>query len=89
MRFYVGYYKNEPCAASMLILRKDITDIHWVGTLPAYRKKGIGHAISHWPLHDIKNKVTNAILFASEMGKPLYESMGFITVAESQVYEVS
>lgn len=89
IHFYIGYYNNHPCSTSMLIIRNGVADIHWVGTLPEYRKKGIGYAITCSPLHEIKNSISQAILYASVMGKPLYEQMGFVEEGASLVYQIS
>lgn len=87
MRFYIGYYQGQPCATNLLILKNNITGVHWVGTLPEYRNKGLGYAISCYPLHEVKSTISKAILYASEMGKPVYEKIGFNTLTESYVYD--
>jgi hypothetical protein len=86
MRFYVGYYNDKPCATSMLIIRDGVADIHWVGTIPDYRNKGLGYAVSCFLLHEIKTIVPTAILYASVVGKPLYKKIGFTEISESHVY---
>jgi hypothetical protein len=45
LRFYIGLYCDTPCATSMIGLRDGVVDLHWVGTSPDYRKKGMGYAI--------------------------------------------
>ena len=86
MRFYLGLHDGKPCATSLLILKKDVAAVHWVGTIPEYRKNGLGYAISCFPLHEVKHQVSKAILYSSQMGKPLYEKIGFRLVAEACVY---
>jgi hypothetical protein len=86
IRFYVGYFDNLPAATSMVIQRENVVDIHWVGTLPEFRNKGLGQAITVFPLHEIKKTIKTAILYASVMGKPLYEKIGFSEVGECYVW---
>lgn len=83
--FYIGYYNNEPVATSMAICREDTIDIHWVGTLPEYRNKGVGFAVSHFPISEQK-QIKVAILYASQMGKPIYEKIGFCVLGLCHVY---
>lgn len=88
IKFYVGYFNHLPAATSMFIQRNDAIDIHWVGTLPEFRNKGLGQAVTVLPLQKIKttNLVQTAILYASAMGKPLYEKIGFSEAGECYVY---
>lgn len=88
LRFYCGYYKDIPVATTVTIQHNDIVGVHWVGTLSEYRGKGIGYAITHRSLMDAKqNNSTQAILMASEMGKPVYTKMGFKDFAVYNVYK--
>jgi ribosomal protein S18 acetylase RimI-like enzyme len=86
IRFYVGYFDNLPAATSMVIQRENLVDIHWVGTLPEFRNKGLGQAVTVFPLNEIKKIIKTAILYASAMGKPLYEKIGFSEVGECYVW---
>ena len=88
IKFYVGYFNHSPAATSMLIERDDAVDIHWVGTLPEFRNRGLGQAVTVSPLQKINtpNVIKTAILYASAMGKPLYEKIGFSEVGECHVY---
>ena len=88
IKFYVGYFNHVPAATSMFIERDDAVDIHWVGTLPEFRNKGLGQAVTVLPMQTIKttNTIHTALLFASEMGKPLYEKIGFSEAGECNVY---
>jgi predicted GNAT family acetyltransferase len=87
LHFYTAYYQDIPAAASMVIRSGTTIALHWVGTLPEYRGKGLGYAVSHTPLIDAKhNHATHAVLFASTMGKPIYERLGFRKYALYDVY---
>ena len=88
LRFYCGYYKGVLVATTSTISHGDIVGVHWVGTLPGYRGRGIGHAITHASLMEAKNeKKACAILLASDMGKPLYIKMGFEEFATYNAYK--
>lgn len=84
--FWMGYYSDQPCAASMFILRNDIAGIHWVGTLPEFRNLGLGHAMTCNPMNILKSTINEAILYSSEMGRPIYEKIGFTEVCKVNVY---
>ncbi len=86
MHFYIGYLNHQAAATAIFIQRDDVVDIHWVGTLPEFRNQGLGRAITLYPLHELKKSVNTAILYASEMGKPMYEKMGFSVVGECEVH---
>lgn len=84
---YLGYYKEKAVAASMMIRHQDIVSIHWVGTMPEFRKKGLGFAITHKGLLDAKARgIKQAILLSSNLGKPVYERLGFKEYALYKVY---
>lgn len=84
---YIGYYQGIPAAASMIIDHTDSVGLHWVATIPEYRSKGLGHAVSHKPLLDAQQRgFKQAILLASEMGKPRYVKLGFKEYATYDVY---
>lgn len=86
---YIGYYQGIPAATSAFIKRGSIMSMHLVGTLPEFRGKGLGFAVSHKPLWDAKNNgVEQCVLLASSMGKPIYEKIGFKEYAHYNVYQL-
>jgi hypothetical protein len=87
IHFYIGYYAGQPCATSMLIIRDKISDIHWVGTIPQFRNKSLGLAVTLYPLVQLQNKLDKAILYASDMGKPIYQKIGFKEICKVNVYK--
>lgn len=86
--WYVGYADGEPVAASQLMLLDgDAAGVNFIGTLEAHRGRGYGEAVT-WR---VVNKAAEegrsiAVLQASEQGKPVYERMGFRTVAEYKTF---
>lgn len=87
LRLYVAYYNGHAAAASMTIQHGKIITMHWVATVPEFRNKGLGFAVSHKPLVDAKmHEAEQAVLLASAMGKPVYERIGFEQYAFYNVY---
>lgn len=87
IHFYLGCFDGVPAATGMFVLSKDFVGVHWIGTLPEFRKRGLGFAVTNVPLHEFKNKgMDKALLFASSSGYPLYEKMGFKRLLNYEVY---
>lgn len=87
IEFYVGYVEGRPVAGSVLFLSHDVAGVYNVATVPAQRGQGIGEAMT-W--HAIRRGAERGALFASlqasEMGKPIYERMGFRTTASYRTF---
>jgi hypothetical protein len=86
INFYIGYYDNQACATSVVIKRDNVCDVHWVGTIPSFRNKGVGQAVTLQPLTQLKTNIEKAILYASEMGRSIYEKLGFKEICKINVY---
>lgn len=87
LRLYVAYYNGQAAAASMTIQHGKTITIHWVSTIPEFRNKGLGFAVSHKPLVDAKmHEAEQAVLLASTLGKPVYERIGFEQYALYNMY---
>jgi GNAT superfamily N-acetyltransferase len=75
---YVGRLDGEPVAITMLFNGAGVASVYAVATSPAARGKGIGAAITLKPLLDARDQGYHyGVLFASEMGVPVYERIGF------------
>lgn len=77
--FYLARRDGEPAGACMTFHDGAATGIYWVGTLPEHRSHGIGRSVMLAALDDIAG--VPATLTATAAGRPLYESLGFRTVA--------
>lgn len=78
VELFVGYSEDQPASTSMLFKTGTAAGVYWVATLEAFRNRGFGRAITAQPLAAGKKRgCTFACLQASEMGKPVYEKMGF------------
>ncbi len=74
-----------PAGVASLSLKGQIASIWNVGTRRRFRRRGVAYAL----MHDLLEKAQLAqcprsILLASSMGRPLYETLGYQTIA--QVY---
>ncbi|MCX6059407.1 MAG: GNAT family N-acetyltransferase [Chloroflexi bacterium] len=81
-QMYVGYLEGAPVATSILFKGAGVAGIYGVGTLLKARNRGIGTAITMKPLLDARTEGFRfAVLFATRMGYPVYEKIGFHEVA--------
>ena len=77
-RHYVGLLGGEPIASSTMFLDGEVAGLWHIATLPGARRRGIGAAMTIAPLKDARELgYRTAILYASEMGEPLYQQLGF------------
>jgi len=77
-KMYVGYLDDKPVATSMLFNGAGVSGIYSIGTLPEMRRKGFGSAITLKPLLDARQQGYHyAVLFATRLGCPVYEQLGF------------
>jgi len=79
---YLGRIDGRPACTSALVQTGRMAGVYWVATLESFRGRGLGEIMTrHAALggHELGNRV--ACLQASEMGRPVYERMGFETVA--------
>jgi ribosomal protein S18 acetylase RimI-like enzyme len=80
--FYIGYVDGQPVASSALIATDGTAGVWSVGCVPSHRRRGLGEAMTwHAARRGAAMGCDIANLQASEMGKPIYERMGFRTVA--------
>jgi GNAT superfamily N-acetyltransferase len=85
--FYLGLWDNIPVATSMFVCSQGIVGIHRIGTLQAFRRRGIGTAITTFPLQEFKKQgINQALLLASSTGYSLYEKIGFEKLLTYAVY---
>jgi len=88
-RFYLGFYNGEPVSTLLLYLSSGVAGLHAVSTLPDYRNKGFGLAISGVALKEayrLGYKIS--VLQASELGEKVYRKLGFKKHCEIFSYEL-
>jgi ribosomal protein S18 acetylase RimI-like enzyme len=86
---FVAYVDDIPAAAAMSFTALDITRVGWVGTVPAFRRRGLGTAVTRAAvLAGFDAGASLAALESSPDGVPLYRSMGFRTITNYRVWSI-
>ena len=78
-RVWLGYREQVPAAAACVYDDGTAAGLYWFATLPEHRSCGLGRALLTTALAERPDRVFT--LVATEAGRPLYESLGFVTVA--------
>lgn len=77
-RIYVGWLDGEPVATNVVTEGGGIVGLWNIATLAAQRGRGIGAAITVAPLLEARAKGYRYVgLFASTLGAPVYQRLGF------------
>ena len=84
-RTWVGYEDGKPVTTASAYVDDRFVGIYAVATLPEARGRGFGAAVT-WAATLCRPEMP-ATLQASSMGRPIYERMGYRTVAEFGVWE--
>jgi len=86
---YLGYVNELPVATSIRVSVGQVAEIYFVATLPEFRKRGYGEAMTRRAVWDGKKNdgCTCALLEASEMGRPIYEKMGFEKIIDYEIWK--
>ena len=87
VRLAVGYLAGAPVSGAAAIRTERTIGIYSVGTVEAARRRGIGRALT-WAVIDAGRAAwVIAILQSSEMGAPVYRSMGFEEISRYSWFE--
>lgn len=80
---FVGSLEGAPVATAMLLATGRVAGVYWVATLDPHRRRGYAEALT-WAALEAGRAVgcTVGSLQASDMGRPVYERMGFVKTAE-------
>ncbi len=79
-RLHLVWRDGRPAGAGLSIVDGGVGGLYWVATLPDHRSRGVARAFMHGVLNRLDVPFT---LSASVAGKPLYDSLGFETVASA------
>jgi ribosomal protein S18 acetylase RimI-like enzyme len=86
----VGYFEGRPAAAALFFAVGPIAGITGVATVPAYRRRGLGAAMTWEALRAGANRgCTCATLAALGASIDLYRKMGFVHVCNHRAYKAS
>lgn len=87
---YLGYYGGTPVATSLRFTSSRVAGVYFVATAKKYRGRGIGEAMTWRAAVDGREEGCSlSALQASEMGRPVYEGMGYRTVANYEIWRPS
>ena len=80
---YVGYTDGEPVSSGLGMLTGRTIGVYNIATVDRARRRGYGAAMTSRVVADgVAAGADVAILQASDMGRPIYERLGFRTVVE-------
>ncbi|HEX4932516.1 MAG TPA: GNAT family N-acetyltransferase, partial [Gemmatimonadaceae bacterium] len=78
---YLAYADGVPVATSSVFYAAGVAGLYDIATLPAWRGRGIGSAVTRTPLLAARGRgYRAAVLQSSSKGVRLYERLGFRTV---------
>jgi hypothetical protein len=79
---FTAYVDGEPASTASLIVSGDVAGVYNVATPEAFRRRGLGEATTRAVVAEGGRRgCTVTTLQASVMGYPIYERMGYRTVA--------
>jgi hypothetical protein len=78
-RCFLGLVDGQPVGTSMAHLGASMSHVEFVTAIPAVRGRGYGETMT-WPA-TLAEPDAPSMLIASDLGRPTYERMGYLTVA--------
>jgi hypothetical protein len=78
MRMFVGLVDGRGVTGATSIVGHGVNHVEWVATLESARGRGFGAAIT-WTA-TLADPALPAMLVASDMGRPVYERMGYVVL---------
>jgi hypothetical protein len=81
---WLGYRDGQPAAAGYTYDDGRAVGVYWLATLAGHRSAGMGRAVLATALAAGPDRP--ATLVATDAGRPLYESLGFVTVSTAVWY---
>jgi ribosomal protein S18 acetylase RimI-like enzyme len=85
---YLAFLNKTAVATSLLFISSGIGGLFLISTLPEYRNRGIGKAMTLAPLLDAR-KLGYRIggLFATQLGEVIYRKIGFEQCCNFEIYQ--
>jgi GNAT superfamily N-acetyltransferase len=86
-KLFLAYTDEKPVATALLFFHKNTAGIYFVSTLSAYRRKGIGLAITRAAMQYAKQAgFKYCILQSSDSGLNVYKQAGFKEYCNADIY---
>jgi GNAT superfamily N-acetyltransferase len=86
VRLYAAIADGQVVAQAVTNTQRAAVGVFGVATLPGFRRRGIGTAITAFAVDEVRAEVDLAWLQSTEMGRPVYERMGFRPVSDWDVW---
>jgi GNAT superfamily N-acetyltransferase len=85
--FHLVYHRGEPVATATLVASHGVAGIVYVGTVPEARGRGFGRAVVWAAIEAGREQgFRTSALWATPMGRPMYERMGFRPETEYRIW---
>ncbi|MFJ9823328.1 GNAT family N-acetyltransferase [Streptomyces sp. NPDC101160] len=78
---FVATRDGVPAGAAVSVVDDGVGSHYWLGTSPAFRSRGVGRAVMLGSLTHLADLPLT--LTSSKLGRPLYESLGYVAAAPS------
>ncbi len=78
-RLWLGLLDGEPVATAGAWISETFVDVEWISVAPNARGRGVGEAMTWMPT--LVDPELPAMLIASDLGRPIYERMGFLPIS--------
>lgn len=90
LRLFLGTLDGEPVATTALFFGAGVASINWVVTLPQFRQRGIGAAMTLMAAREARSAGYRiGVLTASPLGINIYRRLGFKEYCQVSTYEWS
>ena len=83
-RLWVGYIDGQPVATSAVHVVAGINNVEMIATLDAWRGRGYGAALT-WAATTADPSLP-AILISSDLGRPVYERLGYTALSRWTIW---
>jgi GNAT superfamily N-acetyltransferase len=88
-KLFLAYFEEKPVATALLFFHKETAGIYFVSTLPAYRRRGIGLALTQGSMQYARLAgYKYSILQSAAAGLRVYKQAGFKEQCRADVYSL-
>src|SRR5262249_5229345 len=76
---YIGYLGDTPATSGTLLDAGRTATIYDISTPPAFRRQGLGSAITYALMREIRNRgYAQTWIWSSNMAKSVYQKLGYV-----------